>query len=191
MIIGQNKNEMVLFVMMLLVARAICKMFEHGRSYLPCDQDFSVIEKRKVVTKTYLPSDISKVIEEVRHDRPFKTIDIDKTDFRNVQVLSKKYFNTTNMQISKCVQIRVTRDTLQKGQVQTKNTHNAMEQWADMTVFKKGFTFDLLKKMDLPELASTHQICKEKLNDLRNMIKYLPIGARAYYEELCKVNHDD
>ncbi|KAJ8885044.1 hypothetical protein PR048_011240 [Dryococelus australis] len=96
--IGQNKNQMVLFVMMLLVSRRICEIFEQrvlisGHSYLPCDQDFGVIEEKKVI-KTYMPADISKMIEEARHDQPFKTIDIDSTDFKSVPFLSKKYLNT-------------------------------------------------------------------------------------------------
>ena len=122
---------------------------------------YSNREKKKV-TKTYVPTDITEMIKEATHDKPFKTVEFDKTDFKDLHDISKQYLNTCSVQISKVTQIRVTRDVLQKGLVQTKSTHNEIEPWKDVRIFKKGVKFATLKNMHIPQLTSNHRISKEK-----------------------------
>ena len=118
---------------------------------------YSNREKKKV-TKTYVPTDITEMIKEATHDKPFKTVEFDKTDFKDLHDISKQYLNTSSVQISKVTQIRVTRDVLQKGLVQTKSTHNEIEPWKDVRIFKKGVKFPTLKNIHIPQLTSNHRI---------------------------------
>ncbi|GFQ90773.1 uncharacterized protein TNCT_234071 [Trichonephila clavata] len=57
---GPNKNRMVLMIMIYAVAKNILDCIEFkflvsGHSYMPCDCDFGIIEKRKRVLQTYGP----------------------------------------------------------------------------------------------------------------------------------------
>ena len=72
--IGQNKNRIILFLFIYLVANGFFEEIEHkfllsGHSYLPCDRDFAQIEKRKKVTKNFVPADLENMIRQARHEK--------------------------------------------------------------------------------------------------------------------------
>lgn len=53
---GQNKNKMLVFLWIYLACIGMCTEINHkllvgGHSFLNCDRDFAVIEKRKRLTK--------------------------------------------------------------------------------------------------------------------------------------------
>ncbi|GFR14348.1 uncharacterized protein TNCT_355691 [Trichonephila clavata] len=57
---GQNKNRMVLMIMIYDVAKNILDCIEFkflvsGHSYMPCDCDFGIIEKRKEFANLWSP----------------------------------------------------------------------------------------------------------------------------------------
>lgn len=60
--IGQNKNKMMVTALVNLVAKGTFDEVNHkflvsGHTFLPCDRDFAMIEKRKRVTKVFVPKD--------------------------------------------------------------------------------------------------------------------------------------
>ncbi|CAH2207420.1 jg21599, partial [Pararge aegeria aegeria] len=73
---GQNKNRMIILLWIYLIKLGIFDEIEHkflitGHSYLNCDRDFALIEKRKKLCSPMVPNDLIKMIEEARY-KPFK-----------------------------------------------------------------------------------------------------------------------
>lgn len=84
--IGQNKNKIMLLLLIYLVASGVYEQVEQkflvsGHSYLPCDRDFSQIEKRKRVTKAFTPGNIKDMIVNACHKSPFKALTMKSEDF--------------------------------------------------------------------------------------------------------------
>lgn len=88
------------------------------------------------------------------------------------------------MQISKAAEICVTSDIFTTGTVLTKTAHNALEDWRRVKIFKKGVNGNHLKTMTFSQLASTHQILKEKSKRPESMLEYLPENAQTYFKAL-------
>ncbi|GFQ96550.1 uncharacterized protein TNCT_737081 [Trichonephila clavata] len=88
---GQNKNRMVLIIMIYAVAKNILDCIEFkflvsGHSYMPCDRDFGIIEKRKRVCKPMVPKEIDEMIAEARHVQPFNVVMMKEEDFYDISV---------------------------------------------------------------------------------------------------------
>ncbi|KAJ8965629.1 hypothetical protein NQ314_003997 [Rhamnusium bicolor] len=73
------------------------KYLVKGHSYLPCDRDFALIEKRKRVTKTI----VDKMITSTRHNNQFKVVRMNNEDFFDFKTASDTYLNTTKLNITK------------------------------------------------------------------------------------------
>lgn len=78
---GQNKNKFVLFTLIFLVSIGLFDSIEQrflvsGHSFMPCDRDFALIEKRKRLMKAYIPEDLIEVIHSARYNPPFEVIDM-------------------------------------------------------------------------------------------------------------------
>lgn len=69
-----------------------------GHSYLPCDQDFGLIEKnKKNFREIYIPQNWLDVIKTARKKQPFKIIRMTSRDFFSSKSLEK---NITNRRVS-------------------------------------------------------------------------------------------
>lgn len=102
--IGQNKNKIILMLLIYLVSKSIYEKVEQkflisGHSYLACDRYFTLIERRKRVVKNYTPEDIGNMIAEARHQRPFNVIHMQKHDFKDFQSTADEYLNMIKLQI--------------------------------------------------------------------------------------------
>ncbi|KAJ8975146.1 hypothetical protein NQ317_012423 [Molorchus minor] len=73
------------------------KFLVSGHSYLPCDQDFGLIEKEKNFILVFIPKEWHLVIKKARKKNPFKVIEMTKSDFISTKVLES---NITNRKIS-------------------------------------------------------------------------------------------
>lgn len=72
--------------------------FVTGHSYLACDQDFGLIEKKKKYFKTiFTPDDWVEVIKAARKKNPFKIIKMTKEDFYSTKNLEN---NITNRKVT-------------------------------------------------------------------------------------------
>ncbi|KAJ8926657.1 hypothetical protein NQ314_020959 [Rhamnusium bicolor] len=110
--IGQNKNKIILMLLIYLVSKGIYEKVEQkflvsGHSYLTCDRDFTQIEKRNRVVKNYTPENIGKMIAEARYQRPFNVVYMQRKDFKDFQSMADEYLNTTKLQISQVVWIKI------------------------------------------------------------------------------------
>ncbi|CAH1993091.1 unnamed protein product [Acanthoscelides obtectus] len=102
---GQNRNiKMALLCNYivsshdLIVEEINHKFLVSGHSYLPCDQDFGLIEKQKKYFKDiYVPDSWETVVKAARKKVPFKVVQMTVTDFYSTVNLEK---NITNRKIS-------------------------------------------------------------------------------------------
>ncbi|KAJ4451093.1 hypothetical protein ANN_02531 [Periplaneta americana] len=104
---------------------AIC-LFEHieqrfllsGHSFLQCDSDFALIEKRQNVTKAFIPSDLLKILQDSKVVKPFQTVSMLESYFLNMQDVADQLISIKNLNISKacCIQYDVSKagSTLKK-----------------------------------------------------------------------------
>nr|CAI5822693.1 unnamed protein product [Callosobruchus analis] len=70
------------------------KFLVSGHSYMPCDQDFGVIEKNKRhYDNIYIPDDWTRVIKTARKKNPFKVIQLTEKDFISTDALEKTVTN--------------------------------------------------------------------------------------------------
>jgi hypothetical protein len=60
------------------------KFMVSGHSFLPCDQSFATIEKRRKVSVLHTPDDVSKMILEAQPAKPFKVMRMQCEDFRHL-----------------------------------------------------------------------------------------------------------
>lgn len=138
--IGQNKNKIILMLLIYLVSNGIYETVEQkfvvsGHSYLTCDRDFAQIEKRKRVVKNYTPENIGKMIAEARHQKPFNVLHMQRNDFKDFQSMADEYLNTTKLQISQVAWIKIEHG--QATSVKTKKTFSDVEEWTTCNVLKK------------------------------------------------------
>lgn len=185
--IGQNKNRMLLFLMIYLVATGKFdsiqqKFLISGHSYLACDRDFAQIEKRKRVTKTFVPNDIEKMITEARHNNPFVVHPLERPDFKDFQKACDSILNTTKLNIASVCWIQISKECPTK--VKTKKTFNDMEEWTICNVLKKGQSLNDIKNIQIPQLQCKNKISAEKLKNLEDMLDYIPLIHLPFYENL-------
>ncbi|GFQ85298.1 uncharacterized protein TNCT_137631 [Trichonephila clavata] len=128
---GQNKNRMVLMIMIYAVAKYILDCIEFkflvsGHSYLPFDRDFGIIEKRKRICKPMVPEEIAEMIAEARHVQPFNVVMM-KEDFYDISAQCDTFLNTSPIKISTASWIKISRANFPI--IQVKTTFSNMEPW--------------------------------------------------------------
>lgn len=185
--IGQNKNRMVLFALICLVANGIYDTIDHkylvsGHSFMSCDRDFAQIEKRKKVVKCFEPKDVAKMIQESCHKHPFNVVNLEQMDFKDFNKASSTFLNTAKLKISTISWIRINKEKLPY--VDLMESHNDSIPWESINIFKKGKSPHQLKNYVLPVLEVRNNISKEKLKDLEQMLPYIPPENKAFYEHL-------
>ena len=94
---GQNRNIKLSLLCQYIVSKSeyTVKKIDHkflvsGHSYLPCDQDFGLVEKqKKLFPNIFIPEDWNNVILAARKKKPFKIISMDKNNFFSTKNLEK------------------------------------------------------------------------------------------------------
>lgn len=186
---GQNKNKMLVFAMFYLVASGWfesieCRFLVSGHSFMPCDQDFAMIEKRKKRVAAMVPTEIKEMIQSSKLNNPFEVVDIEDGDIIDFSVMANQFLNTTKMGISNVTGIKVTMQSLLKGCVLTKLTYGDIENWQEMKVAKRGVNLMNIPE-DLPKVKTGRVIDEKKANDLLKMLDYLEPKYREFYTQLC------
>lgn len=192
--IGQNKNRMLLFLFIYLVANGIFQEIEQkfllsGHSFLPCDRDFAQIEKRKKVSKNYVPTDLESMIKSARHQNPFNIVPLEAHHFKDLNKASTTMLNTSKLNISSVCWIRISNEN--PGKVLTKTSFSNMQDWTVCDVIRKGRKLEELKNMPLEQLHCQNKISKEKLKNLQDMLDYIPLKHLTFYENLIEKTQRD
>lgn len=186
---AQNKNRIILFMLMFLVYTGTYDIIEQkflvtGHSFLPCDRDFAIIEKRKRVCSAYVPEDLHKVVKSACHTNKFNVVDMTEQPFLDFQTAADSLINTKELNISKLAAIRVTSANL--GYVETKESLSEIMPWKKVRVLKKGKTMEGFGNVSFSTLERGSMLSAEKKRDLKDMIPYLPEEHKPFYMEICK-----
>lgn len=183
---GQNKNQMLLFLWSYLICRGIFDEIEHkylvpGHSYLSCDRDFALIEKKKRVNKCEVPLDIVRLLVSASHKKQFFATLMDEDDFFDFKESSTNCLNTKKLEISKVKWLKVTK--ADPGVVYVKKSWTDIEPWVKIKVFKKGVDEEQVLQ-NLQKLKTKNRLSQEKKADIVKMIPYLKEENKDFYGNL-------
>ncbi|KAJ4426592.1 hypothetical protein ANN_26390 [Periplaneta americana] len=130
----------MVFMCLFLVAIGLFEHIEQrsllsGHSFLQCDSDFALIEKRQKVTKAFIPSDLLKIVQDSKVVKPFQTFSMLESYFLNMQYVADQLISIKNLNISKacCIQCDVSKAG--SGSVKLSHDNEAVH---TIKVLKKG-----------------------------------------------------
>lgn len=181
---AQNKNQIVLSMYLTLLAKGIFTEIIHkfpvkGHTFLACDRDFGIIEKKKKRCKCMVPMDVVLTIATAKQKNPFVVAVFD--GFHNWRSVAKN-LNTTKLKISEAAQIRLSRD--QFGTAEVWKSHGAIQYPTKTNILRKGVTIDDFAIIEVNEQPTKHGIPEEKVAHIRAMLPYLTNEAKEYYSQL-------
>lgn len=185
---GQNKNKVMIMLFIFLVCHGIFENIQHnflisGHSFMACDRDFALIEKRKRVMKAMVPQDLHKVIMSAKYDPQFQIIDMESSGFWNLKEVAENLIDTKKMNISKAVMICI--DKEDPGVARVKYTYSDVEMWKEVSILKKNKTIQDVKETVLKHLPPENKISDNKKKSLRSMIDFLENKEhKDYYRKL-------
>ncbi len=78
-----------------------------GYSYMPCDRDFGIIEKRAIVSKAMIPAEVQDIVRTACLET-FDIINKTSSTFYNFSQTAHTYLNTSKLHISSVSWIRIT-----------------------------------------------------------------------------------
>ena len=188
---GQNKNRILLFTLIFLVANGIFHTIEQkflvsGHSFMPCDRDFALVEKRKKVTKAYVPSDLHAIVKSARYTPPFTIVDMTSCGVWDLKRAADEYINTTKLNISKAavIKIEVANPTL----IKINTSFSDLQEGEHVNVLRKGKTLDGLKQANILKLSPESKVSENKKISLRGMIPYLQNPEhQRFYKQLLQI----
>lgn len=199
---GQNKNfQMVCFWNQLLLEKfqqIDHKFLVRGHTYLPNDRDFAHIEKRKESARVYVPADWEAVVRDARPRTPFDVKPMQSSHFLDFSELTKQYTRRKKdaaknpVLISKAVwmnfgQGKDSSGVLKKhpNEVWIRYSYSTDEPWSKVSLLKGRKRLPPSSTVYLPEkYPNGHPIKAKKLDDLENMVPFLPPKYRQFYLDL-------
>ena len=183
---GQNKNSTVVLLMMFLVnlgwfQEIVHKFLVSGHSFLSCDRDFAIIEKRRRVSKALVPQDLQRIVESAKVFNPFHVVPMEASDFFNFKNVADTLLTLNKCNISKCTMLKVSQS--HPSTIAIKTTYSILEQWKVVNVLKRGKSaIDI--QQTLLQLKDQPRLSVEKKRDLSTMLPFLPEEHREFYETL-------
>ena len=129
--VGQNNNWTTLNTCCYLVqSRYFTEMsqkFVSGHSFLPCDCDFALIEKKKRGSKVFIPSEWKYVIGDAKVNEPFIVNEMNQTDFKNLQVVEEHLLKSKNKELKITKNLWYSFDD--PFNMYSRASHNALQPW--------------------------------------------------------------
>lgn len=144
--VGQNNNWKIVTLCHYLIQ---CRYFTQveqkflcsGHSFLPCDRNFALIEKRKKVSKVFVPDMWKEVIEGARDANPFEVKVLQQEDFKDFSHVEKNITKNPGLKITQYMWFRYSVDDI--ANVNVRASHNLFQPWHTFLIFNK-------KKPQLP-----------------------------------------
>lgn len=190
--VGQNNNWRMLsilhYVMQLGYFTSVEQKFLcSGHSFLPCDRDFALIEKRKKVCKVFVPSQWKYVIADARLEKPFEVVEMQRNDFKDFSCLDKNIKRDPKQKVTEVKWLKFSSD--EPTMIKVRKSHNLIQPWVTHSFCK---AFARLRNLDsgirpenIPQLyEDAIKIKKEKYNDLMDMVLYLREEFKEFYINL-------
>lgn len=193
--VGQNNNwRMVSMYQLLIISKFFTqinqKFLVSGHSFLPCDRDFSLIERKKKTAVVHCPRDWIEVLVSARPSNPFTVIYMDQADFKDFSVVEKGLKKTADLKITEYLWLQLNADD--PTSVKVRKQHNILQPWQTFSLNKpqhgKGHRNELPLVLNISQLKPAYNaplpIKPQKKKDLLDMCQYLPVDKRLFYENL-------
>lgn len=191
---GQNRNVKMALICDFMTSSEEFKVCEidhkflvSGHSYLPCDQDFGVIEKEKKFHKDiFLPEHWTTVIKSARKKNPFLTVEMTSDDFFSTKTLENAITNRkinerkSKVEWLKIQWLRYTSDTNHRFQYKYSNSQDVLFDTVNVArrnVNSHTASLNLLYPNGRP-------IETKKKKDLIELLPYVPPIHHPFYEAL-------
>jgi hypothetical protein len=189
---GQNRNHKIALMWLHIVQTTPITQVDHkfmvsGHSYLPNDRDFGVIERAvNKATDIYVPEHFCKLVEKCNKANPFKVVRMEQNLFFSTKLISN---SSTNRKISesnrkvewlKMQWMQFRKEAPQK--LFFKYSLNDEVEFDTVSFIKRG------RQLVSSSLTKLHEqqrpLAKEKLADIRKLLKYVPPVYHNFYENL-------
>ncbi|CAG9773480.1 unnamed protein product [Ceutorhynchus assimilis] len=163
------------------------KFLVSGHSYLPCDQDFGIVEKEKKFHKDiFLPVHWVTVIKSARKKKPFQVIEISGKDFFSTRVLENSITNRkvsengSKVEWMKMQWLRYTSENKHRFQFKYSNSEDVLFNSVNVSKRKAGNQVNAVQLL----FPNGRPIEKKKKQDLMDLLPYIPPIYHPFYEGL-------
>ena len=195
---GQNRNINIACLWMYIVSSSEFnysvidhKFMVSGHSYLPNDRDFGSIENANRRTQlVYVPEDWCTLVERARSKNPFQVVRIKREDFVSVKnIRAEIVHRKVNTKKEKVEWLNIRWIELRKEkpfEIRYRYSHNCLEAWKILDVQRKrvGRPPDP-GRIPLERFGATPRpINTKKLQDLRELLDFIPPVHHAFYNDL-------
>lgn len=191
--VGQNNNWTMIALCQYLIKTKYFteinqKFLTSGHSFLPCDRDFALIEKKKKTARLYVPEDVCHLIESARPSNPFKVYPMLQEDFKNFNVLLENINRDTKCKITEGRWLQITDDNPEV--LRLRRSHGIVEVWScySLNPCKRGRRpkSNSSTPNELQVLRNEPiEISSEKKKDLLTMALLLPQEYAEFYNTIC------
>lgn len=182
---GQNKNQYIIAMYLVLLANNVFSEIIHRfpvkrHTFLSCDRDFAVIEKRKKVCKADTLMDVVQIITNASQSNPFTCMVVE--EFYDFKTIAHNMLSTKKFGISTVSQLRLTADDF--GKVMVAKGSSEIAAWGTgIDVLQKGVTLENFRNIQLLPKRTHFGIPEKKRADIKKMLPYLKPEAKTYFEE--------
>ena len=187
--VGQNNNFKMLTLLQHLVIWGYFTEVEQkflcsGHSFLPCDRQFALIERKKKAARVLHPFKWVEIIANARPSKPFIVKVMQQTDFRDISGLEKQNTKPKNFKITEAMWLLFKKDDVTS--VHVRKSHNTFQSWCIHSMKKRGSLNNIPAPNSLPLLyKDIIPLKKAKMDDLLDMVKYIENEAiQEFYRNL-------
>lgn len=191
--VGQNNNWRIITTLKLLVdlkyfTEVHQKFLSTGHSFLPCDRDFSLIEKKKKTAKVFVPFEWVPVIAHARESNPFYVLCMQREDFKDLKDLEKALHRDPKFKLTESLWNKISSED--PNTMFTRETHNVLRPWKHFSLVKniakyKASTSTFSSMENLPAAyEGPIPISAAKKANLIDMCQYMNPAYRPFYENL-------
>lgn len=192
--VGQNNNWRMIATLKLLVdlkyfTEVHQKFLSTGHSFLPCDRDFSLIEKKKKTAKVFVPFEWVPVIANARESKPFYVLCMQREDFKDLRDLEKALYKNPKFKLTVSLWNKISSED--PNTLFTRESHNVLRPWEHITIVKnitkyKATTLLFSSLENLPlAYDGPMPISAAKKANLIDMCQYIKNSAyHSFYENL-------
>lgn len=194
---GQNKNINLSLLLLRYIHSGRFKLIRQyylmsGHSYLPCDQDFGILERYFVGHEIYTTAHYTQMMREARRENPFNVIEMDRDGFYDLDPLQQAMTKThlTKAGFKDARVLLYSADFMQGLQICSSYSEEAFNAPTQVKLQKgKGAAYQLskfdLSTIDLPlKYPNGVKLKSDKLEDLNYLLRFIPIGYKTWYEDL-------
>lgn len=175
--VGHNNNCKILtFLQHLVIWRYFNEVEQKflcsRHSFLPCDRNFALIERKKKTARVLHPVQWVEIIANARPSKPFFVKVMKQADFRGISELGKQNLRPSAFKITEAMWILIKKDDLTS--VHLRKSHNILQPWTIYSIKKKSSLTRIPVPTILPLLyQETISLKKAKKDNLVDMAKYI------------------